>query len=67
MIMPIFVGWFCLKPNKVEFDVRFSNEEPIRVIIVASGNMFERYRHDYQSFISALNPSSSDTGIGLSY
>ena len=67
MILPIFIGWFCLKPNKVEFDVRFSNEEPIRVMVVASGNMFESSRHDYQSFLAALNPSSSDAGIGLSY
>jgi hypothetical protein len=67
MVEPIFVAWFCLKPNKVEFNARFSYEEPIRVIIVASGNMFESSRHDYQSFLHSLNPSSSDTGIGLSY
>ena len=65
MIIPIFMGLFCLKPNKVEFDVRFSHEYPIRVMIVASGNMLDKAQYDYDSFLNALNPGSFDPGIGL--
>ncbi len=65
MIIPIFMGLYCLKPNKVEFDVRFSHEHPIRVMIVASGNMLEKAQYDYDSFLNALRPGSFDAGIGL--
>ncbi len=66
LVLPIFIGLFCLKPNKAEFDVRFSMEYPIRVMIVASGNMLKDSMYDYDGFKEALNPSGFVGGPGLS-
>ena len=65
MTMPFFTGWFCLHPNKIEFEVIFSNEYPIRVSVVASGNLLAAYQQDYYSFLKALNPSQESGGIDL--
>jgi hypothetical protein len=65
MTEPLFIGWFCLYPNKIEFEVTFTNEYPIKVHVVASGNLLEAYQQDYYSFLKALNPSQESGGIDL--
>lgn len=65
MILPLFTAWFCLFPNKVEFDLQFSGDDPIKVKVVASGNMLSKFESEYSSFLQALNPSYGDGGIGL--
>ncbi|MFW9956275.1 MAG: hypothetical protein ACFFD3_17145 [Candidatus Thorarchaeota archaeon] len=65
MTEPLFIGWFCLYPNKIQFEVTFSNEYPIKVYVIASGNLLEAYQQEYYSFLKALNPSQGSGGIDL--
>jgi hypothetical protein len=65
MIIPLFIGWFCLYPNKVEFDVQFIGSNPVKVRVVASGNMLAQAEAEYQSFLRAIGQYSSKSGIDL--
>lgn len=65
MVIPLFIGWFCLYPNKVEFDVQFIGSSPVKVRVVASGNMLAQAESEYQSFLHAIGSHNSKSGIDL--
>lgn len=65
MVIPLFIAWFCLYPNKVEFDIQFIGTNPVKVLVTASGNMLAQAEAEYQSFLRAINPSGSRAGIDL--
>jgi hypothetical protein len=65
LVIPLFVGWFCLYPNKVEFDVQFVGSNPVKVLVTASGNILAQSESEYQSFLRAIGSRGSRSGIDL--
>jgi len=63
MIIPLFIGWFCLYPSKVEFDIQFIGQGPVQVRITASGNMLAKAESDYQDFLRSVSPRHGGSGI----
>ena len=66
MVIPLFMGWYCLYPNKVEFDIQFIGQGPVRVRVTASGNMLAQTESEYQSFLRTISPLHGGSGIDLS-
>ncbi len=66
VIMAIFVGLFCLRPEKAVFEMRFGNEMPIKVQIQRSGEL-QKSAHEYASLKSELHGDSQSGGPDLSF
>ncbi len=53
VIMAITVAFFCLKPQKAVFEMRFGNELPIKIQIHRSGEL-KKSAYEYESLKSAI-------------
>ncbi|MHA1964068.1 MAG: hypothetical protein ACXACG_01180 [Candidatus Thorarchaeota archaeon] len=62
----ISVYFFCLNPEKAEYDITFSHEMPIRVRVVGSGEI-GKSAHEYESLKDSLYGSRQDQGLGIEF
>ena len=63
-IMAITIAFFCLKPAKVVFEMRFGNEVPIQIRIQRSGDL-QKSAHEYDSLKAAIGGGRHDQGLGI--
>ncbi len=60
-IMAITIAFFCLKPEKAVFEMRFGNEVPIRIRIQRSGDL-QKSAHEYDSLKAAIGSGADPLG-----
>ena len=60
-IMAITIAFFCLKPEKVVFEMRFGNEVPIQIHIQRSGDL-QKSAYEYDSLKAAIGGGADPLG-----
>ena len=59
------IGYYCLKPQRVIFTLRFTDDQPIRVVVSGEGVLIKA-RGDYENLKSTiLRDRDSNDGIGI--
>ena len=61
VIMAIFIGLFCLRPQKSVIEMRFGHEIPIKIQVRRSGEI-EKSQYEYASLKSELQGGSQRGG-----
>lgn len=61
VVMAIFIGIFCLRPEKAVIEMRFGNEMPIKIQIKRSGEI-QKSAHEYASLKTELSGTSQRGG-----
>ena len=62
----ISVYLFCLNPKKAEYSITFSNDMPIRVRVIGTGEM-DASAHEYRALKDQLYGGRSDQGVGIEF
>ena len=57
---------FCLNPKKAEYSITFSNDMPIRVRVIGTGEM-DASAHEYRALKDSISGGRSDQGIGIGF